>query len=71
MKGGEIMSKEEFITYIIQHEADYPNTGEITLESAQTLIDNTLPEYLPKGITAEEVFAIWNRLVHDPAIMIE
>jgi len=61
----------EFVTYIIKHSESFPFTDEITLDSAELLLENALPEIVPAGLTAPEVVAIWNQLVHDESVMSE
>lgn len=64
------MSKTEFVTYMIQHTEDFPETGSISLETAQMIIDNLdCPEVAPEGLTAEDLALIWNQLVRDPDVM--
>lgn len=64
------MDKKAFVTYIIQHTEDYPNTDEITLESARQIIDNLdrNEPFIP-DITPEDLRDLWNELVHDPEVM--
>lgn len=64
------MSKTEFVTYMIQHTEDFPETGSISLETAQMIIDNLdCPEVAPEGLTAEDFALIWNQLIRDPDVM--
>ena len=63
------MSKEKFVAYVIQHTEDYPNTGEISLETAQIILANLVQNHSIPSVTPEEFTALWNRLVHDPAAM--
>ena len=63
------MSKTEFVTYMIQHTDNFPDTEPISLESAKLLISNTFETIRPADLTAEEAMEIWNRLIKDPAVM--
>ena len=68
--GGIVMDKKAFVTHIIQHTEDYPNTSEITLEAAQQIINNLdLNEPSIPDITPEDLRDLWNELVHDPEVM--
>ena len=65
------MSKTEFITYCIQHDADYPDLEQIDLQAAQAYLDRLDPaEDLP-AMTAQEFMDMWNAGIQDPAIMEE
>ena len=65
------MSKIEFITYCIQHDADYPDLEQIDLQAAQAFLDRLDPtEDLP-AITAQEFMDMWNAGIQNPAIMEE
>lgn len=63
------MTKEEYVTYIIQHTEDFPKTGEISLASAQNMLRNAYPSKSIPEITPEEFVSIWNALIHDPKVM--
>lgn len=64
------MNKTEFVAYMIQHTEDFPETGRISLEAAQEIIENLdCPEVVPEGLTAEELATIWNELVSNPDVM--
>ena len=63
------MSKEKFVAYVIQHTEDYPNTGEISIKTAQIILANLVQNHSVPSVTPEEFTALWNRLVHDPAVM--
>ena len=63
------MTKEQFVTHLIQHAETFPDVGEITEQDAQAVLDNiALAPALPE-ITAAELTDLWNRLIHDPAVM--
>ena len=64
------MKKKAFVTYIIQHTEDYPKTSEITLETAQQILDNLdRKESLVPDLTPEDLRDLWNELVLNPEIM--
>lgn len=63
------MTKEEFVTHLIQHSEDFPDVGEITEDDAQTIIDYVARSAAIPEITASEFTSLWNRLIHDPAVM--
>lgn len=64
------MEKKAFVTYIIQRTEDYPKTSEITLETAQQILDNLdKKESLVPDLTPEDLRDLWNELVHDPEVM--
>lgn len=65
------MTKLEFVTYIIQHHEDFPNTGEITLDTAANILDNIADKRNVPTISPEELRDLWNQLVHDPDVMTE
>ena len=62
------MTKEEFVIYCIQHHEDFPNVGEIDLQSAQIVLENLAPDKSLPIMTAEEFMTTWNALVHDPEV---
>ena len=68
-KGSDTMTKEEFITHLIQHAEDFPDTGEIDLAAARSVLDNLPPCKDIPTMTPEEFASIWNTLVHDPNVM--
>lgn len=68
-KGTGTMSKEEFITHLIQHAEDFPDTGEIDLAAASAVLANLVPDKSIPAITPEEFVTLWNQLVHDPNVM--
>lgn len=68
-KGTGTMSKEEFITHLIQHTEDFPDTGEIDLAAASSVLANLVPDKSIPAITPEEFVILWNPLVHDPKVM--
>ena len=69
LRGEKAMNRTELVTHIIQHSEDFPDTEEITLESAQTILENLDQEYLQEDLTAEEFMQTWNQLIHDPSVM--
>ena len=64
------MTKTEFVTFEIQHHEDFPEVGEIDLNSAATFLsfldknNKSIPDIPP-----EEFMNLWNQLVHDPEVM--
>ena len=68
-KGSDTMTKEEFITHLIQHAEDFPNTGEIDLAAASAVLANLVPDKSIPAITQKEFVTLWNQLVHDPKVM--
>ena len=69
-KENHIMTKEEYVIHIIQHTDDFPETGEIDLASAQSMLNNACPSKSIPEITPEEFVHIWNTIVHNPQIML-
>lgn len=63
------MTKEEFVTHLIQHSENYPDVGEIAADDAQTILDYVARSAAVPDITASEFTVLWNRLIHDPAVM--
>lgn len=63
------MSKEDFVIHMIKQTDNYPFVDPISLESAQSIINNIFPELQPEGITAEDIVTIWNQKINDPAVM--
>lgn len=67
------MDKTTFVTYLIQHDEDFPALAEITVEKAAQMIEAFDPDedFIPKDITPDFLTAEWNRLIHDPEVMTE
>lgn len=63
------MTKEEFVIRAIQHSEDFPSTGEITADTARSVLGNLAPAAGLPDLTAEEFTDLWNRFVHDPTVM--
>ena len=63
------MSKEEFVIHMIQHHEDFPNVGEISVPDASAVIGHLVPDKSIPMLTPIELAQLWNRLVHDPAVM--
>ena len=63
------MTKEQFVTHLIQHAETFPDVGEITEQDAQTVLDNLAPSSAIPEITAAELTDLWNRLIHDQDVM--
>ena len=63
------MTKEEFVTHLIQHSEDFPDVGENAEDDAQTILDYVARSAAVPEITAAEFADIWNRLIHDAAVM--
>lgn len=58
-----------YVAHIIRNTEDFPDTDEITLDSARAILENALPNTVPKGITAEKLQAIWHDLIQDESFM--
>lgn len=69
MKEDHPMSKEEFVIHCIRHSEDYPETGEIDMNTARSVLDNLVPDDSLPTMTTEEFRSMWNSFVHDPEVM--
>lgn len=63
------MTKEQFVTHLIQHAETFPDIGEITTDTASSVLGNLDPAAGLPDLTAEKLTDLWNRLVHDPDVM--
>ena len=67
----DTMTPKDFITYCIQHHEDFPDVGEIDLDSARAVLENIVPDPHLPSISPEDFVTFWNAAVHDPEIMSE
>ena len=63
------MTKEQFVTHLIQHAETFPDVDEITEQDAQAILDNLAPHPALPEIAAAELTDMWNRLIHNPDVM--
>ena len=63
------MTKEEFVTHLIQHSEDFPDVAELSVPAASAIIGNLVPDKSIPMLTPIELVQLWNRLIHDPAVM--
>ena len=63
------MSKIEFVIHCIQHHEDFPDVGEIGIETAEVVVSNVSKSKIIPSMTASEFMEAWNVFVHDPKVM--
>lgn len=63
------MTKEQFVTHLIQHAETFPDVGEIAQEDAQIILNYIAHSASIPDITAAELTELWNNLIHDPDVM--
>lgn len=61
------MNKTEFVTHVIHCSEEYPDVGELTLESADNILANAYPGSVPDMTPAEFVHE-WSKLLRDPSV---
>ena len=72
LKEEPIMTKPEFVTYMIQHDEDFPNLSPIDLTEAEQILSMIDPKEMSvPAITPEEFLTLYNETLQDSCVMEE
>ena len=63
------MNKVDFVIHCIRHSEFFPDVGEITLDTARSVVENLAPDERIPQMTADEFMNTWNAFVHNPKVM--